>query len=232
VAESPLHPHAASPEEVRRRIEAERRGTPFLLYRDEDNRQVIVDLAARDRVTIGRRDSSDVPLAWDAAVSRLHAQLERAGREWVVSDDGLSHNGTYVNGARVESRRRLDDGDVVGVGATLIAYVCSSGSATAAATVTAHGPLLGVAPTPAQRRVLVALCRPFAASTYAAPATNRQIADELFLSVDTVKGTLHELFEAFGLGELPQNQKRAALALRALQLGLVSRRELSGGRDA
>ena len=227
MAESPLQPHAATPEEIRRRIEAERRGTPFLLYRDGEDRQVIVDLEDRARVTIGRRESNDVPLTWDAAVSRLHAQLERAGTEWVVADDGLSHNGTYVNGARVESRRRLDDGDVVGVGGTLIAFVSSSGSATAAATVTARGPLLAVTPTPAQRRTLVALCRPFAASTYAAPATNRQIAEELFLSVDTVKGTLHELFEAFGLQALPQNQKRAALALRALQLGLVSRRELS-----
>jgi hypothetical protein len=83
-----------------------------------------------------------------------------------------------------------------------------------------------VQPTPAQRRVLVALCRPYATASYGAPASNRQIAEELVLSVDTVKGTLHELFEAFGLQDLPQNQKRGALAARALQLGLVTRREL------
>ena len=38
------------------------------------------------------------------------------------------------------------------------------------------------------------------------------------ISVDTVKGTLSALFELFGLTELPQNQKRAALAARALPL--------------
>ena len=47
---------------------------------------------------------------------------------------------------------------------------------------------------------------------YAAPASNRQIADELTLSVETVKGTLSALYELFGLSALPQNEKRAALA--------------------
>ncbi len=34
----------ATPAEIRERIQAERRGTPFLVYRDGDDRQVIVDL--------------------------------------------------------------------------------------------------------------------------------------------------------------------------------------------
>ena len=66
--------------------------------------------------------------------------------------------------------------------------------------------------------MLEALCRPLAAATYGAPASNAQIAEELVLSVDTVKGTLKALFERFGLEGLPQNQKRAALAARALPL--------------
>ena len=44
--------------------------------------------------------------------------------------------------------------------------------------------------------------------------------------MDTVKGTLSRLFEAFDLGGVPQNQKRAALARRALETGLVRRDEL------
>jgi pSer/pThr/pTyr-binding forkhead associated (FHA) protein len=226
VSASPLHSHVATPTEIRERIQAERRGTPFLVYRDADDRQVLVDLADREHVTIGRRESSDVPLAWDASVSRLHAHLERVGTDWLLADDGLSRNGTYVNGQRIEGRRTLRDGDVVAIGGTLIAFLLPSGASSSAATATARGPLAALRPTPAQQRVLVALCRPFAASTYAAPASNRQIADELVVSVDTVKGTLHELFETFGLRDLPQNQKRAALALRALELGLVSRRDL------
>ncbi|HEX2104665.1 MAG TPA: FHA domain-containing protein [Solirubrobacteraceae bacterium] len=223
---SPLDPHVATPAEIRDRIRAERTGAPFLLYRDGDDRQVIVDLSDRDRIAIGRRDSADVPLSWDGAVSRLHAELERVGDDWLVSDDGLSRNGTFVNGERVGARRRLRDGDVIAVGGTLVAFIVPAGPTTTGPTRTARGPLVDVTLTPAQRRALVALCRPFAGSTYATPASNRQIADELVVSVDTVKGTLQDLFEAFGLQDLPQNQKRAALAVRALQLGLVSRREL------
>ena len=63
----------------------------------------------------------------------------------------------------------------------------------------------------AQRRVLVALCRPFKDATgYVTPATNQQIADELFLSVDAVKTHLRALFAKFGIEDLPQNQKRIA----------------------
>jgi pSer/pThr/pTyr-binding forkhead associated (FHA) protein len=224
VPESPLAPHAASPHELQERIAAERRGEPFLLYRDGHGGQVIVPLAG-DRVTIGRRPTNDVALDWDSEVSRVHAELERAGGEWTLVDDGLSHNGTFVGGARVTGRRRLRDGDVIAVGGTAIAY-CVPGDAPSAPTVTSGGPHVGERLTPAQRRVLVALCRPFKAGPYAVPATNQQIADELVVSVDAVKSNLRALFTAFGLEDLPQNQKRASLAQRALSSGVVSRREL------
>jgi hypothetical protein len=47
------------------------------------------------------------------------------------------------------------------------------------------------------------------------------------LSIETVKGTLRQLFENFGVEDLPQNQKRAALAQRALQSGVVSKQDLT-----
>ena len=98
-----------SPAEVKARLDAERRGVPFLLYRDGDGAQVIVALDGP--VTVGRRPERDVALPWDTEVSRLHAQLEPVGSDWIVVDDGLSRNGTYVNGERVNGRRRLRDGD-------------------------------------------------------------------------------------------------------------------------
>ena len=54
-------------------------------------------------------------------------------------------------------------------------------------------------------------------ASYAVPASNRQIADELVIGVETVKTHMRALFEAFDLGALPQHQKRAALAQRALE---------------
>ena len=76
-----------------------------------------------------------------------------------------------------------------------------------------------------QRKVLVALCRPLKDSAYAAPATNKDIAEEVFLSVDAVKAHLRVLFERFGLDDLPQNQKRARLAAVALVNGVVKQHE-------
>jgi hypothetical protein len=80
---------------------------------------------------------------------------------------------------------------------------------------------------PAQRRVLVALCRPYKdGAAFATPASNGQIGDELHLSVDAVKTHLRALFEKFDVADLPQNRKRVALVERALQTGMVSERDL------
>src|SRR3954470_4771362 len=103
---SPLDPHAASPRELRDRIAAERSGAPFLIYRTDTGDQVLADLEqSKERITIGRRAGNDVALEWDARVSRVHAALERVGEAWVLMDDGLSHNGTWVNGERLTGRR-------------------------------------------------------------------------------------------------------------------------------
>ena len=82
----------------------------------------------------------------------------------------------------------------------------------------------------AQRRVLVALCRPLAAARFATPPSNRELAAELHLSVETVKFHLHALFELFGIEGLRQHQKRAALARLALERGVVGPRDVL--RDA
>lgn len=224
MADSPLHAHASSPRELSDRISAERGGSAFLLYRDGDGNQVILPLLG-ERVTIGRRPSNDVALDWDSEVSRAHATLERSGDDWTLADDGLSHNGTYVGSDRITGRRRLRDGDIINVGGTAIAF-CAPSAGSSMQTVTSVGPRIGDLLTPAQRRVLVALCRPFRDETYATPATNQQIADELVVSVDAVKSNLRALFAAFGIDDLPQNQKRATLALSALRTGVVNRREL------
>jgi DNA-binding CsgD family transcriptional regulator len=78
--------------------------------------------------------------------------------------------------------------------------------------------------------VLVALRRPLAAARFATAPSNRELAAELCISVETVKFHLHALFELFGIADLPQHRKRAALARLALEQGAVAPRELREGR--
>lgn len=224
MAGSPQESHASTAVELKARIEAERVGTPFLVYRDGDGRQVILKLGGR-QISVGRRAENDVVLAWDQEASRLHAQLEQVGGEWCVIDDGLSRNGSWLNGERVRGRHRLRDGDRLCFGTTTVQFrapVESESKSTLS--ITGHKDAVTVTDT--QRKVLVALCRPLAGSAFATPATNKVIAEELFLSVDAVKGHLRVLFERFDLESLPQNQKRASLAAAALLSDVVQPHDL------
>ncbi len=224
---SPIAAHAASPAELRDRIEAERRGRPFLVLREDDGVQRLLELTVEpgDRMSVGRGAQNDVALPWDTEVSRLHAELECLGGEWTVSDDGLSRNGTYVNGSRISGRVRLRDGDVLRVGRTTIAYRRPETEDSRPTQVAGAQLQLSDLP-PTQRAVLVALARPYKVDEFATPAPNQAIADELHLSVDAVKGHLRTLFARFGIEHLPQNQKRSRLVAEALQSGLVTVREL------
>jgi DNA-binding CsgD family transcriptional regulator len=216
-----------TPRELKDVIEAERAGEPFVFYRDGSSAQQIVMLGDRvERVTVGRSPACDLRIEQDTEVSRLHAELERVGDGWTVSDDGLSRNGTFVNGARVVGRRLLRDGDSIRFGGTVATFRQPSVAAITETTV-ASEVVERASLSEAQRRVLIALCRPFKDSSgYVMPATNQQIADELFLSVDAIKTHLRALFAKFGIETLPQNQKRVRLVELALKSGVVTLREL------
>jgi pSer/pThr/pTyr-binding forkhead associated (FHA) protein len=182
---------------------------PFLVVGRQAGAQQLFSLhPGLRRVTIGRGPANDISLASDTKVSRVHAELERVGDTWTVVDDGLSRGGTLVNGTRIGGRHRLRDGDVVQVGATRIAFRVPNRKKARKVEAT---PEL----TPAQRRVLEALCRPYKESEFAAPATNQAIAEELFLSADAVRAHVRALCAVFGV------QERSALATRAMQLGIV-----------
>lgn len=198
---------------------------PCLFYRDEAGRQQMTVLgSASSRLTLGRGEGCDLHLEWDHEVSRLHAQLEHIGSDWVLVDDGLSRNGTYVNGERLSGRHRLRDGDVVLMGATTISYRANR-VPPSPDTKVAQNVVTIYSLSPTQRQVITALCRPYISGTpYATPATNQQIADEIYLSVDSVKNHLRTLFGKFGVENLPQNQKRARLVELAFRSGLVSDR--------
>jgi pSer/pThr/pTyr-binding forkhead associated (FHA) protein len=222
-----LGPRATSATELKAQIEAEREGRPFVVYRDGSDTQRIVPVdEGAGELWIGRREAADIRLESDTEVSGLHAHIEVVRGECTLVDDGLSRNGSFVNGERVRGRRLLRDSDVLRFGQSLLLYR-APGAAGGESTVVSGDLLEAGGVSPAQKRVLVALCRPYKdGASFATPATNQQIGDELHLSVDAVKTHLRALFEKFGVGELPQNQKRVALVQRALQTGLVSERDL------
>ncbi|HVP75657.1 MAG TPA: FHA domain-containing protein [Gaiellaceae bacterium] len=68
-------------------------------------------------VTIGRGDQNDIAVEGDAFASARHVRIEPLPDGVWVQDLG-STNGTFVNGVRIEQRRRLDPGDVVRIGGT------------------------------------------------------------------------------------------------------------------
>jgi FHA domain len=192
-------------------------GRPFLSFRDGEGREqhfFLVPEAAT--VSVGRESSADLVLDWDGQVSRLHARLERAGEDWEVVDEGFSRNGTFVNGERLSGRRRLNDGDTLHFGRTKVLFRANE-----------DGPKLDVTLSTTQRRVLLALCRPYKGRQgFAGPASDEEIAEELFLSVREVRTHIEVLYARLGIGPLAPEERRARLVERAFSGGLISERDL------
>lgn len=202
-------------------------GMTRLLYADEHgSRQEILLSPNKPRLVFGRSPRADVSLTWDPEVSQLHAILEWIGHYWVVNDDNMSRNGTFVNDERLTGSRRLHQGDMIRMGTTTIGFVGTLGIDEG---VTNDGSKLGALQplTSAETRVLIAMCRPYKNKAgFGNPASNQQIADELGVGIETVKTHLRSLFAKFGVDDLPQNQKRAGLVERAMLSGTVKRSEL------
>jgi len=220
--DTPLALDLASPDDLDARRAAERRGEPFLLLRDDQRAQRIVELDERaGSVTIGRRLEADVPLGWDPEVSRLHAELECKAGEWTLCDDGFSQNGTYVNGLRIHGRRRLTDGDLLRIGQTAIAFCDPSLSGLG---VTLAPGELGIAPkfSEQQQRILRGLCRPLMGDGEGlTPASDAEIAAATGIAEEIVTTELDHLGRSFGLQDMPPADRRAEIALLALRSGLV-----------
>ncbi|MFU0804301.1 MAG: FHA domain-containing protein [Pseudoclavibacter caeni] len=73
-----------------------------------------------DVVTVGRHPNADIFLD-DVTVSRRHVEFHRVDGGYEVVDLG-SLNGTYLNGTRIDTARRLNDGDEVQIGKYRMTY--------------------------------------------------------------------------------------------------------------
>jgi pSer/pThr/pTyr-binding forkhead associated (FHA) protein len=206
---------------------AERGPSAYLVYADEQRHQRSLELnPGVERVRVGRGKAADLRIAWDREVSGVHAELERLGDGWALIDDGLSANGTYLNGERLSGRRRLAPGDQIRVGSTELTFRALTDDRSLTFIPELDWPLVELSRM--QRRVLVALCRPSRdPARHGAPATNQEIANELHLSVGAVKAHLRVLFGKFAIADLPQNQKRARLVELAFERGAVDERDLA-----
>jgi hypothetical protein len=221
----PLTRHSLSAPELKELLAVERSGEAFLAFRDAQGHLRLFTVTGRDETsTVGRRAGMDLALEWDSEVSGLHAELHHLGGEWAIVDDGLSTNGTFVNGQRITGRQRLRDGDRIRMGRTVLAYRAAQATLVQDTVAARDVPVVELTDT--QRRILIALCRPYRDGNFATPATNDEVAGEIFLSVDAVKMHLRTLFGKFQLGDLPQGQKRARLAESALRSGVISHRDL------
>jgi pSer/pThr/pTyr-binding forkhead associated (FHA) protein len=174
-----------------------------------------------DRTTVGNAAENDISLADDATASRLHAMLERFQAGWCVTDLGSS-NGTWVNGERIWSSRRLRHGDEIRIGQTRLIFRDPSHTAGRETEAEVGPPSL----TARERDVLVALCRPLLdRDMFTEPASTRTIAAELVITQAAVKQHLANLYDKFGVAG-GDAHRRARLANEALRRGAVSLTEL------
>ena len=211
--------HRRSPTELQAVIAAQRTGAAFLEYRDgHDTLRIVMLGPEQERLSIGRLAACEVALPWDSEVSRAHALLEQVGGAWTLEDRGSS-NGTLVNTTRINGPYVLHDGDVVRIGQTQLIF--HAGGDDDLRRTTPALDRVAPSPTDSQRKVLVELCRP-ALERGGGAASNREIAEALFVSVETVKTHMRALFDAFDVGDVPQYHKRTELVRRALETGLVS----------
>ena len=128
--------------------------------------------------TIGSDPSSaDIGLD-DAAVSRVHAILERVGATWLVRDLG-SRNGTRLGRKPLSGQRRLRDGEEIFVGRTWLVFR-DAADARAPRTHVIEGPPTNL--TRMEQKVLDELCHPLAThNTFQPPASVSEIAARLFI---------------------------------------------------
>jgi pSer/pThr/pTyr-binding forkhead associated (FHA) protein len=173
--------------------------------------------ALGERVTtVGRGKGVDVALD-DRTVSRLHAEIVRRGPHFYVCDLGLSANGTRVNGRPI-GRRVLEQGDVLTFGAARLRAYGLTGEDENDTVELRRAPMPEL--TRREVEVLTALCRPaLQQDAFVAPATAREIADQLFVTEAAVKQHLLRLYQKFRIEE--GVNRRARLANEVISAGIV-----------
>jgi hypothetical protein len=215
--EDPHRPHASTPAELKAVADLIRAGSAFVTWRVDTGLNLRALDPAADRTTIGRSPASAIILN-DSEASWLHAEITRVDEEWLIVDDGLSMNGTFVAGRRIHGRARLRNEDRIVVGDTMLVF---------------HSPAERLVPTKRaghviertdlsdiEFHVLKALCWPIVIGGTRVPAKNEAIQGEVHMTLSGVKRCMTRLFGIYGIEDEP-NAKRLALVEAAINSGVI-----------
>jgi len=144
-------------------------------------------------VSIGRAENNDIVLDGDMRASRHHARFGFNDGQWVLVDS-QSANGTTVNGQPITTHS-LRGGDRIRIGSTPLLFVPV---ADPQATITEEPPAdeAKAPPLSEREREILALV--------GTGRTDRQIADELYISVATVRSHLDRIRDKTGCRRRPE----------------------------
>lgn len=104
------------------------------------------EIALRDELVIGREAVGDGRLDGEPALSRRHARVTRGAEGTLTIEDLGSLNGTYVNGERIGAVTPLRHGDLIKLGATVLAVAAPGDPAAPQQVARAHDTVLVDAP--------------------------------------------------------------------------------------
>ncbi len=161
--------------------------------------------ATRSPIGVGRRSDNDVCLSWDPEVSRVHARLEHTADGWTLVDDGLSRNGSFVDGERVHGLRPLSDAQMLRFGRTVVVYRVT-----------------GAPGRPVQ--VTSGITRDASIRSAAQLDPREQLLLEALARGEPAGDGLALLYHRFGVAGLPAEQRDGELVRRARAVGALPQR--------
>jgi hypothetical protein len=206
-------PIARTPHELHLEDEVRAGGRPYVRYRDGVLFRALSLSPSASPVDIGRVDVCPVRIESDPLVSRRHARLIFAAGWWSI-EDAASHNGTFIGDRRIPGETILKDGACFRVGDTVLS-VHLPRSGPDQTTLEEHAELRRLDPNPIQRKILVALARPWLAGHELPIApSDADIAHALGCDAKAVADAVADLYEQAGLSsDVDQRSGLIALAM-------------------
>ena len=172
-------------------------------YLQQDDSPATRHALAGDRFTIGRDADNDIVLSGDMRASRRHAELQNRSGGWLLRDLH-SRNGTFLNGERV-SKGPLRGGDRIKVGDSTFSFVAEKDPRATIADTHSDNSETEPALSARENEVLTLLAQGL---------TDREIAEELVISLATVRSHLDRIRDKTGC------RRRPDLTRLAIDLGL------------